>query len=128
VAFPDGYPILVANAASLADLNARMPETVPMSRFRPNIVIDGLTPWAEDHIRRVQLAGVTLQLCKPCTRCIVPSLDQLSGAASFDPTPTLKTFRFDKRLRGVTFGQNAFVVAGVGATLQVGASGPCEFT
>ena len=35
--------------SSLADLNTRLPEHLPMSRFRPNIVVDAsVAPWAED--------------------------------------------------------------------------------
>ncbi|MBS0367016.1 MAG: MOSC N-terminal beta barrel domain-containing protein [Proteobacteria bacterium] len=112
VSFADGYPILVCNQASLDDLNARMPAPVPMERFRPNIVIDGLVPWAEDHIDTLSLEhGVTLRLVKPCTRCTIPSIDQHTGLKSTDPAPVLRQFRFDRKLRGVLFGENAVIEA-----------------
>jgi len=121
VAFPDGFPILVCNRASLDDLNARMPEPIPMGRFRPNIVLNGLEPFAEDRIASVQIGGVTLKLVKPCTRCVITSTDQRTGERSTNPLPYLRQFRFDRDLLGVTFGENAVVAAGVGASIERGA-------
>jgi len=121
VAFPDGFPILVCNRASLDDLNARMPEPIPMERFRPNIVLNGLAPFAEDRIASVQVGSVTLKLVKPCTRCVITSTDQRTGERSTNPLPYLREFRFDRNLLGVTFGENAVVVAGVGASIERGA-------
>jgi uncharacterized protein YcbX len=121
VAFPDGFPILVCNRASLDDLNARMPEAIPMERFRPNIVLNGLAPFAEDRIASVQIGAVTLKLVKPCTRCVITSTDQSTGERSTNPLPYLREFRFDRNLLGVTFGENAVVAAGVGAGIERGA-------
>lgn len=118
LAFPDGYPILVCNRASLDELNRRLPEALPMERFRPNVVICGLPPFAEDRIASIAIGAVILRLVKPCTRCIIPSTDQRTGVRGFDPTPVLRSFRFDPQLRGVTFGENAIIAAGHGETLQ----------
>lgn len=126
LAFPDGYPILVCNEASLADLNARLPQPVPMERFRPNVILTGLPAWAEDEIDTISIGPVTLRLVKPCTRCRIPSIDQRSGEPSTDPVPELRKFRFSRKLRGVMFGENAVIVAGVGAELARGA--PCRIT
>jgi hypothetical protein len=120
VAFQDGFPMLVVNLASLAELNARMPEPVPLERFRPNIVLDGLEPFAEDHIDRLEFGKVTLRLVKPCTRCVITSTDQQTGELSTNPLPVLRKFRFDRELMGVTFGENAVIAAGIGETLSVG--------
>jgi hypothetical protein len=120
--FPDGYPVLICNEASLEDLNQRLPERIPMERFRPNLVLRGLPAWAEDHIDTLSLGAVTLRLVKPCTRCAIPSIDQQSGARSTDPLPTLKKFRFSKQLLGVMFGENAVIVSGVGGEIGLGAA------
>jgi hypothetical protein len=122
VNFPDGFPILVCNAASLDDLTARLPQpaALPMDRFRPNVVLEGLAAWAEDQVGELQTEAVTLRLAKPCTRCVITSRDQRSGDAGVDPLPTLRQFRFDRELKGVTFGWNAVIEAGAGATLRVG--------
>ena len=114
VNFADGYPLLVATRASLDDLNARIvagdAASVPMTRFRPNIVIDGAEPWAEDGWSSLRIGTVTLDMLKPCTRCTVTTIDQASGArAPEEPLRTLARFRRSKdaRVRGVLFGWNA---------------------
>ena len=120
--FADGFPVLVCNAASLADLNNRLPSAIPMERFRPNVVLEGLRAWAEDRIDTLTLGEVTLRLVKPCTRCTIPSIDQRTGQPSIDPTPALHQFRFDKKLHGVKFGENAVIVAGVAREIEHGAT------
>lgn len=121
VAFSDGFPILICNRASLDDLNARMPEPVPMERFRPNIVLTGLPPFAEDRIASLQIGSATLSLVKPCTRCVITSTDQRTGERTTNPLPVLRKFRFNKSLLGVTFGENAVITAGTGTSIRKGA-------
>jgi uncharacterized protein len=119
--FTDGYPILVANTASLADLNSRMNRTLPMERFRPNIVIDGLPAYAEDQINELHCGEVRLRLVKSCVRCSITTTDQQAGRVDGDePLRTLKSYRHDRELKGVTFAQNAIIVGGIGAHLRVG--------
>jgi len=127
VTFTDGYPILVCNQASLDDLNERLPEPIPMDRFRPNLVLRGLPAWAEDRIDRIVIGSVALRLVKPCTRCVIPSIDQHTGQRSTDPTPALKKFRFSKELRGVMFGENAVMVSGAGERIERGAPVEAHF-
>jgi uncharacterized protein YcbX len=122
--FADGFPVLVCNEASLADLNTRMPQAVPMDRFRPNLVLRGLAPWAEDHIDALTIGTLTLRLVKPCVRCTIPGVDQLTGRLSTDPAPVLKKFRFNRELLGITFGENAVIAAGAGSQIERGAR--CE--
>ena len=115
--FADGYPVLVTNAASLRDLNARMGRiertALPMNRFRPNIVLDGLRAWGEDHVDVLTAGDVTIRLVKPCVRCQVTTTDQANGSRlSEEPLNTLARFRNNPDLGGVTFGWNAIVVTG----------------
>ena len=126
LAFPDGYPLLLCNQASLDVLNEKLGAALPMQRFRPNLVLAGLPPFAEDRIETVQIGALRLRLVKPCTRCLIPSLDPRSGERDIDPLPTLRRFRFDPELRGVTFGMNAVISAGSGQTL--GRASVCEVT
>jgi uncharacterized protein len=96
--FADGYPLLVASTTSLADLNRRMgrdaSNSMPMNRFRPNLVIDGLSAWDEDHVDTIVIGEVELKLAKPCVRCQVTTTDQTSGArVSDEPLITLARFR-----------------------------------
>jgi uncharacterized protein len=119
--FTDGFPILVIGTASLEDLNGRLAEPLPMERFRPNLVIDGLEPYEEDRIAEMCIGAVTLRLVKPCTRCVITTTDQQSGERRGpEPLRTLKTYRFDSQLRGVKFGQNAVIIAGAGESLELG--------
>jgi uncharacterized protein len=120
VSFADAYPLLICTTGSLAALNARLPAPVPMQRFRPNLVLDGLAAFAEDGIRAVRIGAVAVRFVKPCTRCTVPAVDQETGERSTDPAPALKEFRYDKSLRGVTFGINAVAESPPGAVLEVG--------
>lgn len=119
--FADGYPILVISLASLAELNSRLPAALPMERFRPNLVIDGVGAYDEDRIHELRADGVTLRLVKACTRCSITTTDQNTGTLDgVEPLATLKGYRYDRELKGVVFGQNAIVVEGVGARLNVG--------
>jgi uncharacterized protein len=127
--FPDGYPFLVCNESSLTDLNARLPRAMPMECFRPNLVLEGLPPWAEDDIETVSFAGATLRLVKPCTRCAIPTRDFMTGEDAVNPTPVLRKFRWEKALKGVVFGENATLAAGggvltAGSTCQITYRGP----
>jgi hypothetical protein len=127
--FADGFPLLVANQASLDELNGRLAAQgaapVPMQRFRPNLVLQGLQPWDEDHIDEIDITTaegvVTLRLVKPCTRCSIPNIDPASAEAGPEPSLTLASYRSDPRMNGaITFGMNAVIVQGVEHTLRVG--------
>ena len=124
--FSDGYPFLVIGEASLADLNSRLTArgsaALPMDRFRPNIVLDGLDPYAEDHVDTIETGGIVLRLVKPCTRCQVTTTDQDSTAVGVEPLRTLGEYRMDHGLGGVTFGMNAVLIEGEGRTLSCGAT------
>jgi uncharacterized protein YcbX len=125
--FADGYPVLVIGSASLADLNERLGRrgepVLPMNRFRPNVVVDGLEPYDEDHLDTMSFGEVKLRMVKPCIRCQVTTTDQATAVVGIEPLPTLAGYRHDARLAGVAFGMNAIVVAGgevrVGADIDV---------
>jgi uncharacterized protein len=112
-AFADGFPLLVTTQASLADLNmvleAAGAPPVPMSRFRPNIVLSGTPAGAEDHHRTLAIGeALTLTLVKRCDRCVVTTIDQGSGVRTGkEPLATLKQIRRNTRTGGAWFGQNA---------------------
>jgi hypothetical protein len=104
--FTDGFPLLVIGAASLADLNARLARPLPMDRFRPNLVIEGAAPFAEDAWQRIRIGAVELALVKPCSRCMITTTDQARGARDGDePLRTLASYR--RRGGEVYFGMNA---------------------
>ncbi len=127
--FADGFALLVASAASLADLNARLAARgaapVTMERFRPNLVLEGLQPWDEDHLGDIVIAAeggpVRVRLTKPCVRCSIPNVDPATGTAGSEPGATLAGFRADPRMNGgITFGMNAVIVEGIEHVLRPG--------
>lgn len=122
--FADGYPILVISSASLADLNQRLEalgeSPLPMNRFRPNLVIDGLGAYDEDHLAALRIGDVELQFVKPCTRCQITTTDQDTAAVGRQPLAVLGSYRNDPRFGGVTFGMNAVVTRGAGRAIGVG--------
>jgi uncharacterized protein YcbX len=95
-------------------------EALPMNRFRPNIVLGRVEPYAEDHLDSLSAGGVALRPVKPCPRCPVPSIDQSTGAHGPDPLDILMQYRSEQRTGGVVFGQNVVVLQGYGQTLSVG--------
>jgi len=114
VGFADGYAYLVANTASLADLNARLATRghppLPMNRFRPNIVVAGAAAYAEDGWRELRAGEAILRAAKPCGRCEVTTTDQSTGEVRGpEPLATLATYRNSEEF-GVMFGLNLVTV------------------
>ncbi|HTI70023.1 MAG TPA: MOSC N-terminal beta barrel domain-containing protein [Candidatus Limnocylindria bacterium] len=110
VSFADGFPILLANEASLDDLNRRMEarqaKPVTMDRFRANLVIRGAPAWAEDHWKQIRVGNLVMDVVKPCTRCVITTTDQDSGKIPQvgEPLATLATFK--RWENAVVFAQN----------------------
>ena len=105
VSFADGYPCLMVSTASLADLNHRLTIPLPMDRFRPNLVIEGCDPFAEDHWQKISLGDVVFRFAGLCARCSVTTVDQESGERkSNEPLQTLARYRHSEK--GVLFGVN----------------------
>lgn len=111
VSFADGFPLLLTARSSLDALNSLVAEgdharegPLPMNRFRPNAVVAGTAPWAEDGWRRVRLGEVAFRVAKPCGRCVVTTTDQRAGVRGREPLHTLGRHR--RRDVGVVFGQN----------------------
>jgi uncharacterized protein YcbX len=101
VSFADGYPVLLGNLGSLASLNDLIAESgslegpLPMTRFRPNVVIDDAPAWTEDGWLggRVRIGEVVFRVPKPCDRCVVTTTDQETGQRGREPLRTLGRHR-----------------------------------
>ena len=128
--FADGFPFLIANQSSLDDLNQRLQakglDAVPMNRFRPNIVLQGLDAFEEDYLSCIKTGALTLATVKRCARCPIPNIDQFTAVSAPEPGLTLAGYR--QFPEGILFGVNA-VVAGAkaGTTLRAGAQVDAEF-
>ncbi len=104
IAYTDGFPVLMIGQASLDDLNARLPEPVPMDQFRPNFVFTGGQAFEEDHWRSFRIGDHSFFGVKLCARCVMTTIDQTTGKKSKEPLKTLATYRtFNGE---VMFGQN----------------------
>lgn len=105
VSFADGFPLLLTGQASLDDLNSRLQKPVPMDRFRPNIVVSGALPYAEDRWKLARIGEIGFHFVKPCARCVITTIDQATGEPQGgEPLRTLSTYRL--RDQGALFGQN----------------------
>ncbi len=104
VAFADGYPLLMGNQASLADLNGRLHNPVGWERFRPNVVVEGLSPFQEESLGKFTLGELSMFMPKPCERCVIINTEQSTGKRCKEPLRTLASYRRDGAT--VNFGVN----------------------
>jgi uncharacterized protein YcbX len=116
--FVDNYGILVISEASRSDLNNRLVSGVPMNRFRPNIVVEGVDAYGEDYFASARAGDVTLRFVDVCYRCNMTTIDQEQAEFGQEPLQTLGRYRNSKA--GVRFGSYAAVAGGVGKRLTAG--------
>lgn len=112
----DGFPFLLISEESLENLNSRLETPLPMNRFRPNIVVSGTDPFAEDEWKEVRIGDVHFRAAKPCARCAITTVNQETAEKGKEPLTTLAEFR---KVGGeVMFGQN--LIHETPGTLRVG--------
>lgn len=120
--YADGFPILLTTRASLQQVNAWIEDeepgaAVPMARFRPNLVLDGEAPFAEEGWRTLRIGALELDLVKPCARCVLTTIDPDTLAGGKQPLRVLaRHHRIGSR---TIFGMNA-VPRGGGTQVRVG--------
>lgn len=102
--FSDGYPFLIIGQSSLDDLNSRLEETLPINRFRPNIVFSGGKPYEEDTLAHFIINDIHFYGVKLCSRCVMTTIDQDNGKKGREPLRTLATYRMKNNK--IYFGQN----------------------
>ncbi|MCO5614879.1 MOSC domain-containing protein [Pseudonocardia alni] len=124
VSYADGYPLLLASTASLHALDALVADgpnaaeaPLPMTRFRPNAVVDGAPAWAEDGWRRIRIGAAEFRVAKGCARCVLTTVDPDTAVKGREPMATLARHRrFDGK---VWFGVN-LIPDDPGAEIAVG--------
>lgn len=108
VSLADGYPFLIIGEASLADLNSKMESPLPMNRFRPNFVFSGGKPFEEDDWKEFTIGANRFLGVKPCSRCVLTTVDQETAIKGIEPLRTLATYRkWDNK---IFFGQNLLAI------------------
>jgi uncharacterized protein YcbX len=93
VSFADGYPLLLTSEQSLVDLNARLDQPIPMSRFRPNVVVKDADAFAEDTWKKITIGSTTCTVPKLCDRCVVITIEEGSSEIGKEPLATLASYR-----------------------------------
>lgn len=106
VAFADGYPLLLIGQASLDDISSRVGRPLEMLRFRPNLVIEGSDAFAEDGWKRIRIGDVEFRVVKPCSRCILTTIDPQTGVRDEQREPLATLMSYRKQEGGTMFGQN----------------------
>jgi len=104
VSFADAYPFLIIGQESLNELNRRLKEPLPINRFRPNFVFSGGEPFIEDTWKDFMIGDLKFRAVKPCSRCVVTTVNQDTAEKGSEPLETLAQFR--KVGNKVMFGQN----------------------
>ncbi|MGN6607713.1 MAG: MOSC domain-containing protein [Jatrophihabitans sp.] len=117
VSLADAYPVLLASTSSLAALNEWTPEPMSMTRFRPNLVVDGAEPWAEDGWRVVRIGEAVFRSVKGCDRCVLTTVDPETARKGKEPIRTLAQHR---RFDGRTFFAMNLIPDTPGVTIAVG--------
>jgi uncharacterized protein YcbX len=104
VSFADGFPFLLCSEFSLLALSDALRRSLDMRRFRPNIVVSGAAPFAEDTWQRIRIANIEFDVVKPCARCVIPTINLDSAAREAD---VFEMLRAERGSNGeVYFGQN----------------------
>jgi uncharacterized protein YcbX len=106
--FADGFPFLLATQESIAHINAKLSEPISNVRFRPNIVVRGAEPFAEDRWELLRFndtarvsgtkdssASLDVSVVKPCARCTIPNVNPETGVPSEqrEPSRSMRGFR-----------------------------------
>ena len=115
--FADRFPFLLISEASLEDLNGRLESPLPMNRFRPNLVVRGCGPYAEDGWAEARIGGTVFRVAEPCRRCAITMTDQNTAERAKEPLRTLATYRRYSG-GGVIFGRN--LIHALPGTVRVG--------
>lgn len=124
VSFADGYPIHVTTEESLAAVNEWVADgplaaegPLPMTRFRPNLVLRGAPAWAEDSWRRIYVGAAAFRVATSCDRCAVTLVDPADASTGKEPIATLARHR---KWAGKTWFGRHLIPDCAGVVLRVG--------
>lgn len=106
--FADSYPFLLASQVSLNDLNTHLPKrkSIPITRFRPNITVNGGEAFQEDTWKRIKIGDVMFRVVKPSSRCEVININQDTGERDGDFLPLDALGGYRRAANGIMFAQN----------------------
>lgn len=123
--FSDGYPILMIGEATLEHLNNKLKDGLPMNRFRPNMVFTGGYAHIEDEMEKFSINEINFRGVKPCSRCVMTTINQQNAEKGKEPLTTLSTYRMKDNK--IYFGQNVLHqqngIMNVGDTININQQG-----
>jgi uncharacterized protein YcbX len=96
VSLADAGPVLLTSERSLAQVREWAGDgwaTLSMLRFRPNVVVDGDTPFEEEGWSSVTVGAVRFRLQQACDRCAMTLIDPETLAKGKEPLRTLARHR-----------------------------------
>ena len=105
--FSDGFPFLLLSRESIEDLDRRVADhenKMEVRRFRPNLVVSGCDAYEEDNWHKIRIGSVEFRVVKPCSRCVITTVNPDTAEKAAEPLKTLGTYR--KKGNQVFFGQN----------------------
>lgn len=102
--YTDSCPVTLASLSSLRRLNdwiaqealergEDLPAPLPIGRFRPNIVVDGAEPFAEDDWARIRIGDVWFRQPKRVDRCVMTTISASDLTSTKEPIRTLARYR-----------------------------------
>ncbi|MEE6031081.1 MOSC domain-containing protein [Avibacterium paragallinarum] len=94
LSFADGYPLLLTTEASFNTVQQACPSPISPLQFRPNLIIDGITPFEEQQWAEIQIGEVKFLHSKPCERCVLTTRNPTTNQAD----PKMEPFRTLKKL------------------------------
>ncbi|MFY0639534.1 MAG: MOSC domain-containing protein [Bermanella sp.] len=103
--FSDGFPFLIISEASVDFLSEKLGRHLEAERFRANIVVSGCEAFEEDQWKKIKIKGIEFELVKPCSRCVIPTLDLNTSQKQPDVMQVMLKHR--KQGKHVMMGQNA---------------------
>jgi uncharacterized protein YcbX len=102
ISFADCAPYLITSTTSLANVSERLPEgqDMDMTKFRPNIVIEGADlAWEEDYWRKIKIGSSKMDLLHNCVRCKSINIDYATGKPGANESgEVLKKMQKDRRV------------------------------
>ncbi len=93
VSFADSGPVLLTNRKSLRDLENTFEREIQMMRFRPNLVVESLSPFEEEGWKTLQTKSVFFETLYPCERCQMITVDQLNARKDSSVFKNLAAYR-----------------------------------
>ena len=93
VSFADHFPVVITTQEGLDHLNSKLADKVQMTRYRPNVIIEGVNAFDEYTWSHVKIGTVQFEITRVCDRCSVTTIDQETAGQTCESLQVLSTFK-----------------------------------